>query len=571
MIDDRKERAERLLDLASMGRLSRRAVLKGAAAAGATGLIGAAALDRALAAGAVQSHNGRALAEAYDYVIVGAGAAGCALARRLVDGSDATVLLVEAGGDDVGVPEIDVPAAWVANIGSERDWTYFYAPGDGVDQRSILLSRGKVLGGSSSINALVWVRGDAKDYDDWAAQGAEGWDFRSILPQLKRMEDWEDGETALRGAGGPIRVERAKDLHPVAQALIDAGQALGMPFISDMNGPTNEGVGPINMNVRDGARCSAARGYLRPVLDRPQLTVLTGAKARKLVMEGTRCIGVDLLVGDAQRRVRAGREVVLCAGAIDSPRLLMLSGIGPADELKGLGIDPVVDLAGVGRNLQEHILLGGMIYEATGELAPFNNNLEGSTFFSRSHAGLDRPDLMFVTMQIPYLMPHLAGTYPLPPNAFTLSPGLVGVKSRGHVRMLSDRHDGPMEIQPNLLRAPEDQAAMLAGFDLGLEIADQAGFRALAKARVAPKPGRLSREEKMSFIRQTASTYFHPCGTCRMGVDAMAVTDPATLKVRGVEGLRVADASVFPSITSANTHVPSILIGEVASDMILAG
>ncbi|QDL93526.1 choline dehydrogenase [Paroceanicella profunda] len=524
------------------------------------------AIAQAIAAGDVQGANGRALAGAYDYIVVGSGSAGSAVARRVLDGTDATVLVIEAGGPDVGVPEIDIPSAWVANIGSSRDWGYVYTPTDKVNDRSILLSRGKVLGGSSSINALVWLRGHPQDYDGWAASGAEGWDWESVLPVLRRMEDWEDGASPLRGAGGPTRVERARDLHPVAQALITSGQALGMPLIDDFNGPSMLGVGPNSMNVRDGTRDSASRAYLRPVMDSPRLTVLTGATVTRLVLEGTTCTGVEMLVAGRPVTVRAEAEVVLSAGAIDTPRLMMLSGLGRADELKALGIAPVADLPGVGRNLQEHIILGGMIHEANAPMEPFNANLEGSTFFSKSRGDLALPDLMFVSIQIPYLMPELAAANPVPPNAFTIAPGLVGMQSRGYMKMLSDRHDGPLEIQPNLLGEPADMDALVAAVELGQELAQQPGFRDLIRSPVVPKPG-MTRAQKEEFVRMSCSTYFHPVGTCRMGTDAEAVVAP-DLKVHGIGRLRIADASVIPNITGANTNVPSILVGERAGDFI---
>lgn len=573
MQNHKKEQAERLLDLTATGKLSRRGLMKRLAAAGLGAAVSVASVSQAIAAGLVQSGNSANIKEEYDYIIVGAGAAGCALARRLADGTDASILVIEAGDDDAGVPEIDDPSAWVQNIASERDWRYFYTPTEHVDNRPILLSRGKVLGGSSSTNALVWVRGAPSDYDGWAENGAAGWDFQSILPKLKAMEDWQGGETDLRGAGGPIPViaPDLNALHPVAKVLIDSAQSWGMPYIEDMNGPSNLGVGPINLNMRDGVRVSTARGYLRPVLDNPNLTVLLGAKTTGLVMEGNFCRGVNINVNGETRTVRAGAEVVLCAGAIDTPRLLMLSGIGAADELKEVGIASHTDLPGVGKNLQEHILLGGMIYEAREPLPAPTHNLEGSTFFWKSRSDLVTPDLMFVSIQIPYLMPGLAAEYALPQNPFTISPGLMGVKSSGYVKMLSDQHDGDLDIQPNILQEPEDREAMYQGFLLAEELANEPAFREYAVQRAVPPEGSMTRAEKEAFIRRSVTTYFHPVGTAKMGVDNMAVTDPATLKVHGIEGLRIADASVMPSITSANTHVPSILMGEMAADMIING
>jgi len=573
MQDPRKEAVEHLLDLAAKGKLTRRGLMKRIAAAGLGALASVSAVEKALAAGLVQSSNAASIGATYDFIIVGAGAAGCALARRLADGTDASILVLEAGGDDAGIPEIDEPSAWVANIGSKRDWNYFYTPTERVDNRPILLSRGKVFGGSSATNALVWLRGAASDYDVWAEQGAVGWDFQSVLPKLKAMEDWQGGETDLRGAGGPIPVMAPAPgtLHPVAQVLIDAAMSSGMPYVEDLNGPSNIGAGPSNLNIGDGVRVSTARGYLRPVLDNRNLTVLLDAKTTELIMEGNKCKGARVVVNGEQLTIGATTEVVLCAGAIDTPRLLMLSGVGDADELNQIDIASTVHLPGVGKNLQEHILLGGMIYEPRSPLAPPTHNLEGSTLFWKSRADLPAPDLMYITIQIPYLMPGLAAEFPPPQGSFTLSPGLMRITSRGHVKMLSNRHDGELDIQPNILQEPEDREAMYQGYLLGEEIANEPAFRDFAIRRAVPPEGPMTRAEKEAFIRRSVTSYFHPVGTAKMGTDEMAVTDPVTLKVHGVEGLRIADASVMPTITTANTHVPSILMGEMAADMILSG
>src|SRR5215475_7858496 len=293
------------------------------------------------------------LDRSYDYVIVGAGSAGCVVARRLMDGTDATVLLLEAGGPGEGVASLSNPPQWVENLGSPYDWAYRYEPSPHVAGRSIPLPLGKVLGGSGSINAMVWVRGHRADYDGWAEAGNAGWGFGSVLPLFKKSEDWEDGASEFRGAGGPLRIERARNFHPAAAALIEACKSYGMPYLDDMNVPEPEGVGPVNENVRDGTRCSTWSAYMRPVVGHQNLTVLTRAQAVKLTLSGTRCTGLDFLRDGQLRSVRASREVVLCAGAIHTPRLLLLSGIGPQGDLEQLGIDTVIDLPGVGRNLQD--------------------------------------------------------------------------------------------------------------------------------------------------------------------------------------------------------------------------
>jgi choline dehydrogenase len=508
------------------------------------------------------------LARSYDYVIVGAGSAGSVVARRLVDGTDATVLLLEAGRSDEGVESISNPPQWVENLGSPYDWAYRYEPSPHVAHRAIPLSLGKVLGGSGSINAMVWARGHRADYDGWAEAGNTGWDFHSVLPLFKQSEDWEGGASEFRGAGGPIRVERARKLHPVAAALIDAGKSYGMPYLDDVNVPEPEGVGPDNLNVRDGARCSPSRAYLRPVMGNKNLTVLTEAQAVRLALTGTRCAGLDFFVDGKLHSVRASREVILCAGAIHTPRLLLLSGIGPQDDLEQLGIDTVVDHPGVGRNLQDHILLTGLCFEAKGPLPPPNYNLGGSTFFWKSRPELRVPDLKFVSLAVPLVSAEIAAQYPIPPNAFCIVPGLVRPQSRGYLRMKTAEPNGPLEIQPSFLKEQADVDALVAGVELGLDIAQQPAFRDLIKRWVAPTR-RMSGQETVAFIRRACSTYFHPVGTCAMGSGKEAVVD-AELRVRGVEGLRIADASVMPTITSANTNAPTIMIGEFASRLIVA-
>jgi choline dehydrogenase len=515
-----------------------------------------------------EAQRGKALAPSYDYVIVGAGSAGCVVARRLLDGTDATVLLLEAGGSGEGVKTLSSPPQWVENIGSRYDWAYSYEPSPHVDHRSIPLALGKVLGGSGSINAMAWLRGNRADYDAWAEAGNAGWDFHSVLPLFKQSEDWEGGASAFRGAGGPIRVERARNLHPVAAALIDAGRSSGLPYHDDLNIPEPEGVGPLNLNVRDGARCSPWRAYLRPVIGNKNLTVMTEAQVVKLALSGTRCTGVDFLLDGQRHSVGASWEVILCAGAIHTPRLLLLSGIGSQEDLEQLGMDTVVDLPGVGRNLQDHPLLAGLCFEARRPLPPPNNNLAGSTIFCKSRSAPGVPDLMVLPWQVPHVSAEIGARYAIPPNAFILAPALVRVQSRGYLRMKTAGLDGPLEIQPNFLSEPADVEALVAGVEVGLDIASQPAFRDLIKRWVAP-PRRMSRIEAVAFVRRSCLSYFHPVGTCAMGSGKEAVVD-AELRVRGALGLRIADASVMPTIPSANTQAAVVMIGEFASRLLVA-
>src|SRR6516162_1893035 len=436
---------------------------------------------------------GKILARSYDYVIVGAGSAGGVVARRLLDGTDATVLLLEAGGPGEHVASLSNPPQWVDNLGSRYDWAYHYEPSPHVAGRSIPLALGKVLGGSGSINAMVWTRGHRADYDGWAEAGNACWDFESVLPLFKKSEDWEDGASEFRGAGGPIHVERARNLHPVAAAFIDAGRSYGMPYLDDLIVPEPEGVGPMNLNIKGGRRCSPADAYLRPVMGHRNLTVLTEALAVKLTLTGTRCTGVEFLRDGELCSVGASREVILCAGAIHTPRLLLLSGIGPQADLKPLGINTIIDLPGVGRNLQDHLWIRGLCFEAKHPLPFPNYNLGGSAGFWKSHPALDRPDLMLLPVQVPLVSDEIAARYPIPPNAFAIFPCLVRPRSRGYLRLRAAGPDGPLEIQPNFLAEQADVDALASCVELGLDLASQPGYRDLLERWIAP-PGRMSRE-----------------------------------------------------------------------------
>jgi len=516
-----------------------------------------------------EAGRGKALAHSYDYVIVGAGSAGCVVARRLVDGTDATVLLLEAGGTGEGVASLSSPPQWVENLGSPYDWAYRYEPSPHVAGRSIPLALGKVLGGSGSINAMVWTRGHRADYDGWAEAGNPFWDFDSVLPLFKQSEDWEGGASAFRGAGGPIHVECARDLHPVAAAFIDAGRSCGMPYLDDLNVPEPEGVGPMNLNIKGGRRCSPADAYLRPVMGNRNLTVLTEAPAVKLTLTGTRCTGVEFLLDGELCSVGASREVILCAGAIHTPRLLLLSGVGPHADLEHLGIETVIDLPGVGRNLQDHLWIRGLCFEAKHPLPAPNSNLGGSACFWKSRPALDRPDLMALPVQAPLVSDEIAARYAIPPNAFAIFPCLVRPRSRGYLRLRTADPNSPLEIQPNFLVEPVDVDALAACVELALDLGSQPAYRDLIKRWIVP-PGRMSREDTVEFVRRSCTGYLHPVGTCAMGLGPEAVVD-AELRVRDVLGLRIADASVMPTIPSANTNAPSIMIGEFASRLLVAG
>lgn len=507
------------------------------------------------------------LAREYDFVIVGGGSGGAVVARRLAERSDATVLLIEAGPSDVGVAEIDDATRWTALLRGAYDWGYDYAPSPNVEGRIIGIPRGRVLGGCSSINAMIWYRGHPSDYDGWEAAGAMGWNFASVLPYFKRSEDWEGGANAWRGAGGPLRIERPRDPHPIARAMIDGAATLGIPIIDDMNGASNEGASLANLNTRDGRRWSVARGYLRPIMGRSNLTIVTNSLATKLGFEANRCATVTHLVDGEPRVTRAAQEIILCCGAIDTPRLLMMSGIGDPAELKRLDVPIISGLAGVGQNLQDHPLLMGVNFAAAAPLGPMRDNGGGSIINWKSGGQLPGPDLHAFVVQGAHAGAEVSRDYALPSDCIAISPGLMRSKSRGYMRLASAALGGRIEIQPNFLGEPSDLQALVAGLEFCLELAATPAYASLVTRPTAPDR-RLSKAERELFVRRACDTFFHTCGTCAMGGGEDAVVDPF-LRVRGVDGLRVADASVIPIIPSCNTNAPVVMIAERAADFIL--
>ncbi|MGY1838192.1 MULTISPECIES: GMC family oxidoreductase [unclassified Modestobacter] len=513
----------------------------------------------------------RPLQPSYDVVVVGGGSAGCVLANRLSGDAGVSVLLVEAGPSHAGLAELLDAGRWATLLGGRHDWGYDYAPTDLVDGRVVAIPRGRVLGGSSSINAMLWYRGHPSDYDAWAAAGAPGWDWAGLLPYFRRSEDWEGGASALRGAGGPMRVETSKAPHPVAEALLGAAAALGLPVIEDANGPDNEGATLANFNATTGPdgrlqRWSTVRGYLEPVLDRPNLTVLTGSVVRRVILRDGRAVGIEHTVDGLPATTAARSGVVLTAGAIDTPRLLMLSGIGDPADLTALGIRPEVPLPAVGRGYQDHPLLMGMNFRARGPLGPVRDNGGGSMLNWRSSLAGEHPDLHAFVVQGPHASAEVRAEHELSGDVFAVSPGLMRSRSRGHVRLRSADPEVLPEVQPNFLAEPADLEALVESVDTVMDLLATGPYRALSAGPAAPD-GRLDRVGKVRFIRRSVATFFHSCGTAAMGSGEEAVVDPE-LAVRGVDGLWVADASVFPVIPTCNTQWPVIAVAERAAELI---
>jgi choline dehydrogenase len=500
----------------------------------------------------------------YDFVVVGGGSAGSVVASRLSEDPDVRVLLLEAGPAD-GPAAMSVPAAWPALIGSEVDWGYQTVALLGLAGNALAYPRGKVLGGSSSINAMVHLRGHRSAIDAWETAGAKGWGYDDLLPYYRRSEHTEGLDSHYRGVGGPMEPKPAATIHPTARAFIEAVQERGYPVSADLNGADAEGVARYELTVADGARQSAADAYLRPFLDRPNLTVVTDAVARKLAISGSQCTGVRYTLGGELRTAEAG-EVVLCAGAIGSPHLLMLSGIGPADVLCAHGIQAAVDLPGVGENLSDHPL-GVVVYSAAKLMpdADRASNHGDALAALRTDPALPDPDVHIIFGDLPVIPPGVQG----PRNGFTIWFALLNPYSRGSVRLAPGDPGAAPLIDPGFLTDERDVAGMRAGLRLAREIGGAQAMAEWRKEEVLPGAAVSTAAQQEGFLRRCTDTYFHAVGTCKMGTDTEAVTD-LQLRAHGIERLRVADASVMPSIPAANTNATVLAIAERAADLTTA-
>lgn len=520
----------------------------------------------------------------FDYIIVGAGSAGCVLAARLSEDPDTRVLLIEAGGSDRALM-IDMPAGVGSLLDNPKfNWRFMTEPDATIGGRRVAWPRGRVLGGSSSINGMAYVRGHALDYERWAASGCEGWSYSQVLPYFKRAETYAGRQSPYRGTDGPLHVMQGPADNPIYQAYLAAGQQAGFGLTEDQNGYRQEGFGRMDMTIRRGRRQSASVAYLRPARTRPNLTVMTGTAVARIIVEKSVARGVEILRGGQRVRLEAEGEVLLCAGTIQSPQLLMLSGIGDPDQLAAHGLKVEADLPEVGANLQDHAevymqfaclkpvslhdtlrphrkLMAGIEWLLFKSGVAATNHSEAGAFLTVGQ-GASHPDIQHHFLPMAFAFDTKA---PLDCHSFQAHISPMRQKSRGRVTLAGPEPTTPPRIETNYYAEPDDLALMVEALKVSRDVFHQPAFDELRGEELAPGPGVGSRGELEDFLRRTTETAFHPCGTARMGVDASAVVDPSG-RVHGLSRLRVVDASIMPDIVSGNLNAPVIMMAEKIAD-----
>jgi choline dehydrogenase len=520
----------------------------------------------------------------YDYIVVGAGSAGCVLAARLTEDRATRVLLLEAGGAG-GAKEIRIPAAFSKLFRTSVDWNYATEPEPHLHNRRLYWPRGKVLGGSSAINAMIYIRGNRADCDHWRELGNPGWGFAEVLPYFKKSENQERGASEYHGVGGPVNVADPRYVNRLTRAFLAAAEEIGIPSNPDFNGAAQEGAALYQVTQKNGGRCSAADGFLRPARKRSNLTVVIGAHAARVLVERRRAVSVAFLRDGAMEEARADGEVILAGGTVNSPQLLMLSGIGAADELKAAGISPVHDLPGVGKNLQDHPMvsvgylctqkisldgaetLGNFLRWLLWKSGPLASNVAEAGLFFRTRVGSAVPDLQLLFGPA-YYRGH--GLVRRKEHCFGFGPTLITPESRGTISLrTADPLDAPA-IRANYLSTDADLRTMIAGVRLARRLAHAKAFDAFRGEELHPGAAQKSDDEIAEFLRNELETLYHPVGTCKMGNDALAVVD-ARLRVHGIERLRVVDASIMPRVPAGNTNAPVMMIAEKAAEMIREG
>ncbi len=510
------------------------------------------------------------LRPAYDFIVCGSGSSGSVVARRLAVNPDVSVLLLEAGGSD-DVAEVMTSSAWTANLGSSRDWAFTAKANPLLNGRAVPLSMGKALGGGSSINAMIWARGHKSDWDFFAQEaGDPAWNYESVVDIYRSIEDWHgEADPIRRGSGGLVYVRPLEDRHAMGNAMLESARSLGIRTYADANGKMMEGDGgaaQVNVRIRDGRRLSIFRSYTYPVMDRPNLTVLSDALVTRVRFSGSRATGVECIVAGRRHVFSADREIVLSLGAINTPKVLMQSGVGDQDDLARFGIPVVQHLPGVGKNFQDHVVAASCIWEYPTPLPSYDNGA-GATVIWKSKADIDCPDMQLVQALFPFSSPEAASGCDVPAGSWSIFPLLLRPKSTGTLRLTGPAATDAIEIDANSLSDPSDLDVLVQCVQLAREIGNSAQLRPFVKREVMPTD--LGPESMKQFIRNSLSTLWHQSCTAKMGRDPLSVVDN-TLKVYGVTNLRIADASFMPRVVTGNTMAACVVIGERAAQMLRA-
>jgi len=551
------------------GEIERPAFLERASLLGLEVSDAAAVADKFLAIASNQTARQQNIKSSYDYIVIGSGASGSVVARRLAENSKNQVVLLEAGGADLK-PNILITENWFYNECGPMDWSFGAEPSPAVNNRSVHQAMGKTIGGSTSINGMVWAHGHKNDFEHWAKEsGDAAWNYQHVLEIYKRIEDWHGTPDPLRrGTGGLVFVQAPPEPNPLAPAFLAAAQSVGIKIFADQNGVLQEGPGGgalTNVRIRNGRRLNIAAEYLYPVMDQPNLTVLTGALVRKLTIEDKTITGVEFDWNGQVRTIKASSEVVLSAGVMQTPKILMLSGIGDQSELARFGIATVSHLPGVGQNFQDHAIIGAALWEPPPFGIPARANAAEANLFVKSDPSLDTPDLHIWNIEAPYVS-EATMKYAVA-NAWSINPGLVRPHSRGSLRLKSDNPADAPEIRANMLGDPRDLAALRKGMQISRELGNSAAMKSFVKREILP--GDLKGEALDNLIRDGAMSMHHGVGTAKMGQDELSVVD-ANLRVYGVKNLRVADGSIMPTITTGNTQAPCVIIGERMAEILKA-